>query len=108
MNRSFQPAITAVLLSTALVLLAALPSSAGIGDGRHLVRNLSNNGADNYSPQISDSNVVWMGDGDGVNQPQSSPCGLFAGTRTANRPELENARSSLLYLSCDPFPPPAM
>ena len=40
-----QPAITAVLLSAALVLLAALPSSAGIGDGRHLVRNLSNNGA---------------------------------------------------------------
>jgi hypothetical protein len=105
MNRSFQPAITAVLLSAALVLLAALPSSAGIGDGRHLVRNLSNNGANNYSPQIFGSNVVWMGDGDGVNQPQSSPCGLFAGTRAANRPELENARSFFLYLLYDPFPP---
>jgi beta propeller repeat protein len=52
-------------LVTGLVLLAALPSSAGIGDGRHLVRNLSNNGASNWGPQISGSNVVWSGDADG-------------------------------------------
>jgi hypothetical protein len=61
MNRFFQPAITAVLLSAALVLLAALPSSAGIGDGRHLVRNLSDNAANNSDPQIDGSNVVWYG-----------------------------------------------
>jgi len=67
MNRSFQPAMTAVLLSAALVLLAALPSSAGIGDGRHLVRNLSNNAATNSYPQIDGSNVVWRGNADGNN-----------------------------------------
>ena len=67
MKHSFQPAITAVVLSAALVLLATLPSSAGIGDGRHLVRNLSNNGANNLNAQISGSNVVWRGNADGNN-----------------------------------------
>jgi len=65
MKRSFQPAMTAVVLSGALVLLAAMPLSTGIGDGRHLVRNLSNNAAYNASPQISGSNVVWIGNADG-------------------------------------------
>ena len=52
-------------MATALVLLAALPLSAGTGDGRHLVRNLSNNSAEDTYPQVSGSNVVWSGYDDG-------------------------------------------
>ena len=60
MNRSFQPAITAVLLSAALVLLAALPSSAGIGDGRHLVRKLSTTGLLTTAPRSPEPALSGM------------------------------------------------
>ena len=53
------------VLAATLVLLAALPLSAGTGDGRHVIRNISDNAALNKIPQISESNVIWRGTVDG-------------------------------------------